>query len=195
MRPSPRRSYRSSGTSARSNGSVKTRCRVQTRMRSGNRNSESEGTCLQLLNMTSCCILFWYILAELKDWANSTWLLLLLARWGRSWNTISATCMFCPLPCLCDRKDMARNGAVDSDLALCKCSKNDTSYVVDSCWFRFTLAWCSKKAFWDRMRILRRTQLRCGEIVAMTFRRLRTMFLHMPLCYYSNRFRWTLPPQ
>lgn len=29
MRPSPRRSSRSSGTSARSNGSVKTRCRVQ----------------------------------------------------------------------------------------------------------------------------------------------------------------------
>lgn len=42
------------------------------------------------------------------------------------------------LPLAVSRKDMARNGAVDFDLALCRCSKKDSSYVVDSCWFRFT---------------------------------------------------------
>lgn len=37
------------------------------------------------------------------------------------------------LPLAVSRKDMARNGAVDFDLALCRCSKKDSSYVVDSC--------------------------------------------------------------
>lgn len=95
------------------------------------------------------------------------------------------------LPLAVSRKDMARNGAVDFDLALCRCSKKDSSYVVDSCWFRFT--W---RRVWDRMRILRQTQLRCGEIVAMTIggfgqcfctcRFATTVIDFAELCHYSK---------